>query len=292
VEGSLVSNHQDVTGMVRSILPYGVLPSEFTEQKLCALIAMVSTVGSSSLRAQHLGNYRAQNKGDAADVVTDVDTRNEEEIVGWFTRNFPTHAVVGEEGSRREQIGGDVQAAWHVDPLDGTSMFNAGLPLWGISVGFEYDSKPLLGLIHCPALDITLFGVVGAGAWSGTERLLDLPKLPPDGKFMLATEWPHKPSLRHSSSAIEQRLGKHVRACTRIGCTVLDLAWVIQGNLNGFLIHATNSWDVCAGAAIAQAFGLEAVNWHGRPWTCEDAGIILGPPGLFMKLGEMLRNEG
>src|SRR5512140_4046855 len=106
-------------------------------------------------------------KSSETDLVTEFDGRAEAVIIEALARAFPDDAIVGEEGGGQAGRSG---RAWHVDPLDGTTNFSHGLPLFGTSIGLLVDDQPAMGVVTAPALGWTFRGGRGLGAF-----LNDLP---------------------------------------------------------------------------------------------------------------------
>jgi myo-inositol-1(or 4)-monophosphatase len=106
-------------------------------------------------------------KGHQDSVVTDADLESERRIIQIIQRHFPLHGIVGEEGGN---LGQETEYMWVVDPLDGTSNFAAGLPLFGVSICVLKDRVPVVGGTYLPALDELFVATRGHGAAAKTPH--------------------------------------------------------------------------------------------------------------------------
>lgn len=113
-----------------------------------------------------LDHYRRATVSLKADgsEVTDADRRAEDVMRGLIARRYPEHAILGEELG----ASGSPEAPWQwlLDPVDGTASFSLGIPLFGTLVGLLHDRRPVLGVIHLPAIGETVYAARGTGCWS------------------------------------------------------------------------------------------------------------------------------
>ena len=106
-------------------------------------------------------DFAVERKADAT-PVTIADREAEQLLRATFAEHFPADGVLGEEFGERPGTSG---FRWIVDPIDGTKAFVSGVPMYGTLIGLEHEGRSLLGVIHLPALDETVWGLAGAGAW-------------------------------------------------------------------------------------------------------------------------------
>ena len=190
------------------------------------------------------------------DVVTAADRAAEDLIVRELARATPGVPVLGEEGARDAAAGGATAGAqWIVDPLDGTVNFVQGIPLFAVSLGLVEDGRPVLGVVHAPALDVTWFGAPGTGAFEN-GRPVSVSACPLLDDAILATGFAYRrDELADDNLANFVALGQRVRGVRRLGAAALDLAYVASGRLDGFWELHLKPWDVAGGAALVRAAG-------------------------------------
>jgi myo-inositol-1(or 4)-monophosphatase len=184
--------------------------------------------------------------------VTEADVEIEYVLVERIAARYPDHGILGEEQTRQ---GIDREFLWALDPIDGTALFVAGLPGWGISAGLLRHGEPYFGMIYFPLLDDCYWAGPTGSTMFNDQPIHVLPSRPPDSQDWIAT-----PSNAHRRFTIDFA-GK-----TRgLGSTVGPFCYVARGSALGALISRAAIWDIAAGLAILQAAGGVAVGLSGAP---------------------------
>jgi myo-inositol-1(or 4)-monophosphatase len=199
------------------------------------------------------------------DVSTVADREAEELIVRELTRRFPTHRVLGEEAVKEGRARDEASAGWLwiVDPLDGTVNFVQGIPLFSVSIGLVRDGKPVLGVVHAPALRQTFWGAPGSGAFEG-DRPISVSATPFLDDAILATGFAYdRERLADTNFDNVAAIGMRARGLRRLGSAALDLAYVASGRLDAFWELHLRPWDVAAGAALIRAAGGRITDQRG-----------------------------
>lgn len=222
--------------------------------RLARAIAVVEEAALLAKRFFHARDTIETRTKKAQDFVSEADTTVETLIREKFAKAFPGEAVVGEE------MGGDAgDAYWIIDPIDGTSNFLRGSPLWGISLGFVRNGRPELGVVALPALGDILAAADGTGLFlNGRPCPRDIPfaevrlmslgdSLSDDIDDIVALH----AALRHSRWIVEA-----------FHATSIGLAFTARGILDGHLQKTTTMWDIAGGAVLAREAGLEVRIGH------------------------------
>ena len=173
--------------------------------------------------------------------VSEADRDVERAIRAGIARWFPDDAVLGEE------LGGEISGlTWVIDPIDGTSNFLNGLPLWGVSIGLMDGHEPVLGAIALPALGLRMVGGVG------------MPGLPPPiapSVPTIAVGW--------NAALSEQDERRQIAAIRAAGyetvgyrCASASFYFVATGALSGYCEQGLSAWDLAAGVALCGAANL------------------------------------
>jgi myo-inositol-1(or 4)-monophosphatase len=187
------------------------------------------------------------------DLVTVADRDAEALILRALTEAFPDHGILGEEGARREAE--PDAPTWIVDPLDGTTNFVHGIPVFAVSLGLVERGRPVLGVVHAPALGQTFWGGPGQGAHEG-DRPVSVSVTPMLSEAVLATGFAYGidrvPDDNLDNLASIAKVSRGIR---RLGSAAIDLAWVASGRLDGFWELHLSPWDVAGGAALVLAAG-------------------------------------
>ena len=186
------------------------------------------------------------------DLVTAADRDAEALIARRLREAFPDHGLLAEEGSGDDRGAGPV---WIVDPLDGTTNFVHGIPAFCVSLGLVEGGRPVLGVVHAPALRQTFWGAPGQGAYEG-DRPVAVSVTPMLSEALVATGFAYDVDRvpDHNLDNLA-RLARLTRGVRRIGSAALDLAYVASGRFDAFWELHLRPWDVAGGAAIVLAAG-------------------------------------
>jgi myo-inositol-1(or 4)-monophosphatase len=218
--------------------------------------------------------------------VTEADVAIEQALAERIAARYPEHGVLGEEQIRQ---GIDREFLWALDPIDGTALFVAGLPGWGISAGLLRHGAPYFGIIYFPLLDDCYWaGPAGAALLNG-QPIRVAPPREADSQ-----DWIAIPSDAHRRYTIDFA-GK----TRNLGSTVGPYCYVARGSAVGGLISQAAIWDIAAGLAVLRAAGGVAVGLSGAPLdthTMLDGRLlpeptILAAPDRVAALREVIRTR-
>jgi len=189
------------------------------------------------------------------DVTTAADTAAEEHITRRLREARPAIPVLAEETDRGHGARAPEGLCWIVDPLDGTVNFVQGIPFFAVSIGLVEDGRPLLGVVHLPAIGQTFWGGPGSGCFEG-ERPVSVSATPTLQGAVVATGFAYcRNEVADDNTANLQRMILETRGIRRMGAAAIDLAYVASGRLDAFWELHLQPWDVAAGAALVRAAG-------------------------------------
>jgi myo-inositol-1(or 4)-monophosphatase len=202
--------------------------------------------------------------------VTEADLAIERALVERIAARYPDHGILGEEQTRQ---GIDREFLWALDPLDGTAIFVAGLPTWGISAGLLRHGEPYFGMIYFPLMEDCYWSSPDGPALLNGQPIRVAPAREFDREDWLAT-----PSDAHRRFRIDFA-GKS----RNLGSTVGPLCYVARGSAVGGLISRAAIWDIAAGLAILRAAGGVAVGLSGAPLETKSMldGRLLDEPAIL-----------
>lgn len=228
---------------------------DFEIEILPFLRDLTQRVGTQLL--QDFGSATAEEKADGS-LVTNSDVWADGEIRAALSAQFPDYGIVAEESDRTLA---DNEWCWVVDPIDGTTNFSRGVPVWGISIGLLYRGTPVFGLVHFPPTRQTYRGV-----WAGETGL----KLP-EGAFLndtaIATN-PDAPTGNHlfsfCSRSITQARQPFPCKIRMVGVATYNLLTVASGVALGALEATPKIWDIAGVYPILRAAGATWVMLDGR----------------------------
>ncbi len=240
------------------------------------------------LRGFYAQGVTTEYKGDV-DLVTEADRASEQLIVDQLKAMLPLHGIYGEEGTRDSL---DSEYRWYVDPLDGTTNFAHGLPVFCVVLGLERrapglaadaDGEMVAGVIYDPLRDEMFSVERGRGAWLNNRRI-SVSKTALLQESLTATGFPSK--KRHDSPNVHfyQEITLRSHGVRRAGSAALDLAYVACGRLDGFWEFNLNPWDTSAGVLLVEEAGGKVTHFDGSRFTL-DSREVLATNGLIQ--GEM-----
>ncbi len=230
-----------------------------------------------------------QAKGAAIDLVTEYDGRAERLVVERLRAAFPDHAIVGEEGTRIGGRGDADELVWYVDPLDGTTNFAHGLPLFAVSIGLCAGTEPLVGVVLAPAVGWTFSGAV-PGVALRNGRPIRPSAIPVLAQGLVVTGFPYDGTLPHSNLPEYTALGAASHGARRLGSAALDLCFVACGWMEAYWERYIKPWDMAAGAAIVRAAGGRVTDLDLSPWDGATGRILAtnGQPGVHEEASRLL----
>ncbi len=234
--------------------------------------ASEAAIAAGALLVRHLGRPRTvETKRSATDLVTELDRASEALIHRRLTRAFPGFGFLGEEQGERT---GASEYRWIVDPLDGTNNFVHGLPLFGVSIGLERLGRIVAGVIYDPNRRELFTAARGGGAYLNGRRIR-VSKAAVLAKGLLSTGF----SSRFTRSpAAYLRWFKAFQARShgvrRLGSTVLCLAWIASGRLEGFYERDLWPWDIAAGLVLVEEAGGQVSDFDGGQVGLNDGRLV------------------
>ncbi len=214
-------------------------------------------------------------KGDV-DLVTEADRASEKLIVERIRSAFPEHDIVGEEGTRKS-AGGEYR--WYVDPLDGTTNFAHGYPVFCVSLGIQREGELFAGVLYDPTRDELFSAEKGKGA-ALNGRPINVSKTRKLSESLLATGFPSHKRHKNPNIHFYHQLTLRSHGLRRAGSAALDLANVASGRYDGFWEFNLNAWDTAAGVLLVQEAGGTVTRFDGKPWQI-DSRETLASNGLL-----------
>lgn len=250
---------------------------------LATAVEAVTRAGTLQM-ARFGSQVRIEKKG-TIDLVTEVDVEVERMFRALVAERFPDHDVLAEEMG---QSGSGASHRWVFDPLDGTTNYAHGVPIFCSTVALEIDGVPTVAAVYDPNRRELFTAERGVGAWldgqplrvSTTETLID---------SVLVTGFPYdirEPARMREILALFTGYLGEARAIRRLGSAAIDLCWVAAGRMDGFWEQALQPWDVMGGALIVQEAGGTVTGLDGSAWNAH-RGSVLASNGRVH--AEMLR---
>ncbi|MGQ9694776.1 MAG: inositol monophosphatase family protein [Thermodesulfobacteriota bacterium] len=204
-------------------------------------------------------------------LVTEMDFLTEEIITSLIKKHFPNHNILAEEKVNWQ---GDSAYRWIIDPLDGTTNYAHGFPIFCVSIALEKDNEIILGIVYDPMREELFIGEKGKGARLNGQKIhvSSVPKL---SQSLLATGFPY--DLRESSKNNFdhfRNFALRVHAVRRAGSAALDLCYVAAGRFDGFWEMKLGPWDFAAGSLIVKEAGGKVTDFGGHPLNLNSGHVL------------------
>lgn len=242
-----------------------------------------------AIQLEGLQKERQINYKGVINLVTDVDHQCEKSIVELIQGAFPDHDILAEEGSGARK---DSPYKWIIDPLDGTTNYAHGYPLFCTSIALEYQGEVLLGAVYDPNRDEMFLAERGQGATCNgkTLRVSTVKKLE---KAMVCTGFAYniRETKNNNLNHFTRFLMKS-QAVRRDGVAAIDLCYVAMGRYDGFWELNLFPWDVAAGALILREAGGVVTNFRGDPFEIYFKEILACNPSLHREMRRVLLGRG
>ncbi|HEX4748639.1 MAG TPA: inositol monophosphatase family protein [Bryobacteraceae bacterium] len=199
-------------------------------------------------------------KGDY-DLVTAADRASEQLVVRRLRDKFPSHGIVAEEGGRAEM---EAELRWYVDPLDGTTNFAHGYPLWNVTLALARRDEVIAGVIFDP-LNRELFAAERGGGARLNGAPVRVSKATTLNDSLVATGFPSRKRHQNVNIHFYYQLAMLSHGVRRGGSAAIDLAYTACGRLEAFWEFGLNPWDMAAGTLIVEEAGGRASGMLGEP---------------------------
>lgn len=219
------------------------------------------------------------------DYVTEIDHAAEEAIIDILRTAYPDHGFLGEESGTHlaagQAEGEQPEFQWIIDPLDGTTNFIHGLPIYAVSIALAQRGQVTQAVIYDPSRNELFTATRGGGAFMNDRRVRVSGRL----RYHEALLGAHVPrSVSGSNGTRFEKLMSECAAARRIGSTVLDLAYVATGRLDGFCGYNLKPWDMAAGGLLVLEAGGLVGDFTGEQGWMKSGSILAATPKIFPQM--------
>ncbi|HWP34367.1 MAG TPA: inositol monophosphatase family protein [Thermodesulfobacteriota bacterium] len=230
----------------------------------------------------------------AINPVTQADLDSERLIVEAIRRTFPDHDVLTEEALSRDRR---ASHRWVIDPIDGTTNFARGYPMFAVSIALEREGEPVVGVVYAPVLDELYWGIAGRGAFGvhrgAQPRPLRVSAVDRLDRAFVVTGFPY--SLRERPEPVLRPLERMLLstfALRRDGTAALNLCHVAAGVFDAFWEIELKPWDTTAALVLLREAGATVTDMTGAPYRPELPTIAASNGHLHAELLRVLAGAG
>lgn len=223
------------------------------------------------------------------DLVTDADLEAEKQILSIINKEFPEDEIMAEESSGGQEL--PEGRIWLIDPIDGTTNFAHGFPVYCVSIALWENKEPKVGLVLEVASDEWFTAIKGQGAFLN-GRPISVSSIENAHGSLIGTGFPYNDlSLMDNYLSFFRTLMHQTHGVRRAGAAAYDLCCVASGRLDGFYEYSLNPWDVGAGALIIAEAGGQISDWQGGDNWLFGKRIIAGNPDIHSFLLDGIQSQ-
>ncbi|MGC8521287.1 MAG: inositol monophosphatase family protein [Steroidobacteraceae bacterium] len=217
------------------------------------------------------------------DFVSEVDRAAEAEIVGIIHRHYPEHAILAEEGGAQ----GENDTRWIIDPLDGTTNFLHGFPVFAVSIACEHKGRLEHAVVYDPMRQELFTASRGGGAHLDNRRMRVSKQRTLEGA-LIGTGFPFRANDRYLDAyfAMLKAATQSTAGIRRPGAAALDLAYVAAGRIDGFWELGLSPWDTAAGTLLVREAGGHIGTLSGEEYR-QGGHVVAGNPRVYAALIEL-----
>ena len=237
-----------------------------------------------------MGRWRGEvQEKESRELVSRADRTSEALLVRRMQERFPAHGIVAEEGGG--SVNGEAAYVWHIDPLDGTTNFLHGHPMFCVSLGARElaTGEMVAGVVYVPYLNEMFFAGRGQGSFLNSRSIrLEVSSTDDLSDALVATGFAYdRDRYRNYDNFLT--MAKAARGVRRCGAAAIDLAYVAAGRYDAFWELGLSSYDVAAGALLITEAGGRVADFDGGDTWLDGGNIIASNARLFDEVRELVR---
>jgi myo-inositol-1(or 4)-monophosphatase len=231
-------------------------------------------------------NFKIEYKGSVTNLVTEIDKKSEAHIIDFVRKEFPSHSIMAEESGKDFRSS---EYVWFIDPLDGTTNFAHGLPIFSVSIGVRKNDETIAGAVYDVMRDKLYVAELGGGSYENGEKL-SVNSTDKIEESLLVTGFPYDIS-RNPDKTIERFVAflKRARAVRRLGSAAIDFCYVASGVFAGFWETKLSPWDFVAGDLIVREAGGIVTDLDGKNLTPSSVRILASNGILHGEMMKLIR---
>ncbi|QQR55607.1 inositol monophosphatase [Candidatus Peregrinibacteria bacterium] len=246
--------------------------------------------GKMALKYQQKGFTVEIKGGNPINLVTEADKAVDEFIVKTIRSNFPDHSILTEESGNLEGSG---EYKWIIDPIDGTSNFAHGIPLFAISIAITHKGKPIIGVVEIPGLKESFWAQEGRGAHLGMKPI-HVSKVQDFKKALMGTGFSYDRQGARYKKNVElfDYFYRESMGIRRSGSAAMDLCFLACGRYDAFWEYDLQPWDIAAGKIILEEAGGTMTNMDGTTLNPKTGALLASNGSLHESMLQVLKQHG
>ena len=231
-------------------------------------------------------NFQIEYKTSEKDLVTEIDKKSEKAIIDFISKKYPSHNILTEESGEYKK---DSDYLWVIDPIDGTTNFVHGLPIFSVSIGVMKKDEIIAGVVYDVMQNVFHSAEKGSGSFANDKKITvsNNDKL---GLGVLVTGFPYNVAENPDNAFKRfETLTKKARAVRRLGSAAIDFCYVARGVFDGFWDVSLQPWDLCAGKLIVEEAGGVVTDFSGNEIDIFSPQILASNKNIHQQMIDGLR---
>jgi len=231
-------------------------------------------------------NFLVETKGSLTNLVTEYDKKCEAAIINFIRKEFPSHSILAEESGKQDHSS---EYIWFIDPIDGTTNYAHGLPIFSVSIGVQKNNEMIYGVVYDVMRNVIYSAEKENGSYCN-GRKLKVSENDDLKKSVLVTGFPYNISDNpdHAAERFTAFL-KASRAVRRLGSAAIDMCYVAEGVFDGFWEVALNPWDMAAAKLIIEEAGGIVTDLSGNKMDVYSKQVLASNRHIHNKMVEILK---
>ena len=227
--------------------------------------------------------------GQETNLVTEIDKASEALIIKKINQHYPSHDILAEESGEHKVKS---EYRWIIDPLDGTTNFTHGLPIFSVSIGVEHNGEIVAGAVYDPSADEMFTAEKGGGAFLNGKKI-HVSSCDSLITSLLVTGFPYNVK-ENPSHAVEHFVNflMEGQGMRRLGSAAIDLAYIAAGRLDGFWEVLLNPWDKAAGILLVQEAGGVVTDFKNNPSSVYEPNTLATNGKIHQQMIAVLNKTG
>ncbi|MFA5021808.1 MAG: inositol monophosphatase [Patescibacteria group bacterium] len=219
-------------------------------------------------------------------IVTKADLISDKIIVAALKKKFPAFDILSEESG---QTNLKSKYLWAVDPLDGTTNYFIGSPLFAVSISLFFEGNPILGIAYAPAMNELYVSEINQGAYLNNKKIKVSKNNLLADSFLTYCHGSTKSDIKRAMK-IYNRIKLHSLDSRQLGSAALELGFVAAGRTECIMIPGANSYDVGSGVLLVREAGGKVTDFSGKDWNLKSKDLVASNGRIHQQLLKFLKN--
>ncbi|MEO8398673.1 MAG: inositol monophosphatase family protein [Ignavibacteriaceae bacterium] len=234
-------------------------------------------------------NFKIEYKTNEINLVTEIDKASEKMITDFIKNKYPGHSILAEESGEYKNKNSDF--IWVIDPLDGTTNFAHGLPIFSVSIGVQKNGETIAGAIYDVMRDVVYSSEKGGGAFADSEKIF----VGENDKLLhsvLVTGFPYNVAdVEDFIFENFENFTRKSRGIRRLGSAAIDLCYVAKGVFDGYWETQLHPWDLCAGKLIVEEAGGIVTDFKGNEIDIYSNQVLAANKFIHKRMKEIIKTK-